>query len=157
MIAGFRASNENLQSEDFPCFPVEGNLIRYGVDVHIGVGEVTQHFLSGRGAMPPGPAIEVACATPGGLSGGPAFDQNGMLVGILFSSIDHPGGSGHSYVSLVTPALPLTTTASFLKPNWGPVRLLDLPPELCSIDGRDALREFIDPESGNMGLEITSW
>jgi S1-C subfamily serine protease len=50
------------------------------------------HHLGGRGAMVPNPVIEVACSTPGGLSGGPAFDKHGKVFGILSVSIDDPDG-----------------------------------------------------------------
>jgi Trypsin-like peptidase domain len=92
MVAGLRASDEHVAADEYMSFTVRGGRIIYGANVRIGVGEVTQHFLDGRGSMPPGPAIEVACSTPGGLSGGPAFDQNGRVVGILSSSLNHADG-----------------------------------------------------------------
>jgi hypothetical protein len=73
-------------------FPVVGANVKYGADVGIAVGEVTQHHLGGRGAMVPNPVIEVARSTPGGLSGGPAFDKHGKVFGILSVSIDDPDG-----------------------------------------------------------------
>jgi hypothetical protein len=107
--------------------------------------------------MAPGPAIEVACATPGGLSGGPAFDKNGMLVGILSGSVNHSDNDGHAQVSLLIPALVITINPTFLHLYPGPVRLLDLNPNLFRIDGRDAIHATTDPETGIIRLEITSW
>lgn len=68
-------------------------------------GKVTAVYaeLTGRDRlMLPWPCIEIDCPTWGGMSGGPAFDRNGFLVGLLCSSV---GGvdklSGPSYVSLL--------------------------------------------------------
>jgi hypothetical protein len=88
MIVGFRSSGaENLPAEDGIYFAVEDGHAKYAAEVRIGVGEITEHHLNGRGGHPPGPAIGVACSTTGGMSGGPVFDQNGMLVGILSKSL----------------------------------------------------------------------
>ena len=114
MIAGFSASDENVPAEDGTYFPINDRNLKYGAEVRIGVGEVVQHHLDGRGSMVPGPANEVACSTPGGLSGGPAFDQKGMLVGILSASLNHPDGRGPSQISLLWPALVQKITPAFL-------------------------------------------
>jgi hypothetical protein len=160
MIVGFRSSDENLPAEEGIYFPVEDGHIKYGAEVRIGVGEITQYHLDGRGSMPPGPAIEIACSTVGGMSGGPAFDQNGMLVGILSVSpnLADDDGRGPSQVSLLMPALVQTITPSFL-PNFypGPIRLLDLPSDLCGIDGRDAIRSATASELGIIRVEMRDW
>jgi hypothetical protein len=65
--------------------------------------------------MVPGPAIEVACSTSGGLSGGPAFDKNGKVFGILSASINDPDGRGPSQISMIWPALAMTISPSFLE------------------------------------------
>jgi hypothetical protein len=158
MIAGFRASDENVPAEDGKYFPVKDGHLKYGANVRIGVGEVTQHHLNGRGSMPPGPAIEVACSTPGGLSGGPAFDQNGMLVGILSTSIDDPDERGPSQISLLWPALVQTITPAFLPHLYpGPIRLLDLDPKLCGIHRRDVFHSTSGPETGVIPMEVRTW
>ena len=70
--------------------------------VRVGVGEVTALYLEGRDSvMNPHPCIEVKCLTLGGMSGGPAFDKDGHLVGILTSSFEHE--LGPSYCSLWWP------------------------------------------------------
>jgi hypothetical protein len=154
MIAGFRASDENVQFVD-DTFPVKAGHLNYGVEIRIGVGEVAQHHLDGRGSMLPGPAIEVACSTPGGLSGGPAFDENGMLFGILSVSLNHPDGRGPSYISLLWPALVQTITPKFLPHLFpGAVRLLDVDPKLCAIDRRDMIHSTTDPETGVIRVEV---
>lgn len=161
-IVGFRADG-GVRFPDFdaqanPYFPTSGGLIEYGGKIMIGVGEVTQHYMQGRGATARGPTIEVACVTDGGMSGGPAFDQTGMLVGILSRSINHPDGTGHSQVSLVVPALVKTINPSFRQLYNGPVRLLDLNPDHYRIDGRDAIINFTEnPVSGDIRLDIDGW
>jgi len=166
MIVGFQASNEHVPATEFPDerinphFPVADGLLKYGIRVQIGVGEVTQYHLHGREQQLPGPVIEVACSTPGGLSGGPAFDRNGMLVGILSKSFnDQPDGRGPSQISLLAPALAHTVTPFFL-PNFyhrPKISLLDLPPHLCGIDGRDAIHATTDSETGVICVEMRDW
>jgi hypothetical protein len=92
MIVGLRASDQHVPADQSMSFSIKGEHIEYGANVLVAVGEVSEHYLTGRGSMPPGPAIEVACSTPGGLSGGPAFDKNGRLIGILSNSYDYPDG-----------------------------------------------------------------
>ena len=155
MIAGFRASTEHVAADPDMHFPMLDGVMKYGADVLIGIGEVTQHYLSGRGVMLPGPGIEVACSTPGGLSGGPAFDATGNLIGTLTSSLDHADGRGPSLVSLLWPALVQPITPAFL-PQLLPesFKLLDLDPKLCGIDGRDAIHRAGGPDNGTIWIEI---
>jgi hypothetical protein len=75
-----------------------------GAETRIAVGDVTAVYLDGRDSvMLPHPCIEVKALTLGGMSGGPAFDEGGKVVGILTSSIDDP--EGPSYVSMLWPVL----------------------------------------------------
>jgi hypothetical protein len=88
--------------------------------------------------MLPNPVIEVACSTPGGLSGGPAFDKHGKVFGILSVSIDDPDGRGPSQISMIWPALAITIGPAFLERSMpASFRLLDLDDRLCGIDRRD--------------------
>ncbi len=108
--------------------------------------------------MPPGPAIEVACSTSGGMSGGPAFDQNGMLVGVFSVSLNKSDGRGPSQISLLAPALVQTITPAFLPHLYpGPVRLLDLDPNLCGVVQRDVIHSITDLETGIIRVEMRSW
>jgi hypothetical protein len=158
MIAGFRSSNENVPAEEDIYFPVRDGQLTYGAGLRIGVGRVGEHYLDGHGSIPPGPAIRVECSTPGGMSGGPAFDQHGRVVGILSASYDHPDGFGPSYVSLAWPALVHTITPAFPPHLYaGPVRLLDLDPGLCGIDRRDVIEAIADPETGIIRIAWTPW
>lgn len=156
MIVGLRASSQHVAADEDMCVPVRDRQIKYGADVLIGVGEVMQHHLNGRGSMVPGPAIEVACSTAGGLSGGPAFDQFGKVFGILSVSLNYADGRGPSQVSMVWPALVLPLTPFFL-PHIFPTdtRLLDLSHDVCGIDRRDAIRWSRDPKPGSLALNGT--
>lgn len=66
------------------------------ISVSIGIGEVTQIYREGRDRiLLPHPCIEVACKTLGAMSGGPAFDMDGNLIGILSTSFDLDGGPSY--------------------------------------------------------------
>ena len=135
-------------------FAIDERGLLYGVNLRIGVGEVTQYYLDGRPNLP-GPHIELRCAAGPGLSGGPAFDQHGRVVGLLSTSFDFQDDLGPSYVSLLFPALVLKITPTFLPDLYaGPVSLLDMPPTLCGIEGRETIRSTTDPESGTILIEV---
>ncbi len=128
MIAGLRGEGANAIDRTFP------------VQVRIGVGEVTALYPAGRDrVMLPNPCIEVKCLTVGGMSGGPAFDKDGNLLGVLTSSFDDQ--EGPSYVSLWWPQ-----AARKIDTCW-PSGIVTLPTTLLemqragavSIIGRDAL------------------
>lgn len=75
-----------------------------GLETRVAVGEVTAVYMNGRDSvMLPHPCIEVKTLTLGGMSGGPAFDEDGKVVGILSTSIEHLAGP--SYVSMLWPIL----------------------------------------------------
>ena len=154
MVAGIRASREHVEVDADFAFPIVGGNIKYGADVRIAVGEVTQHHLGGRGAMMPSPVIEVACSTPGGLSGGPAFDKYGKVFGVLSASIDDPNGRGPSQISMIWPGLAMTIKPAFLE-RFMPAscKLLDLDDRLCGIDRRDVIRTSVDAATSLTRME----
>lgn len=99
-IAGFRAG-EAKEAE------VNG-------EVRVGIGEITAVYVTGRDSvMLPHPCVEVKCLTVGGMSGGPAFDESGMLLGILTSSFEHD--EGPSYVSMAFPTFGFNIETAWLK------------------------------------------
>jgi S1-C subfamily serine protease len=66
-------------------------------------GEVTARYEQRRDSvLLPHPCFEVNCAATGGMSGGPAFDENGFLVGLVTSSIESDL-TGPTFVSLPWP------------------------------------------------------
>jgi len=96
MIAGFRA--------DTPAFTLSPP--KFSGEVRAATGVVTAHYPNGRDQfMLPWPCIEVSANTAGGMSGGPAFDAEGRLIGVLSSGMTSTDGGGPSYVSLIHPAL----------------------------------------------------
>ena len=72
MIAGFKSTSDEFQAAD--------NSVEITGGVLISVGEVTERYPLRRDlSMCPWPTIEINCDTLGGMSGGPAFDQHGLL------------------------------------------------------------------------------
>lgn len=67
-------------------------------------GLVTNCFPHGRGERMPSPCVEVDMETLGGMSGGPVFNEDGYIVGIVSSSFD----GGPSYITLIWDALRLS-------------------------------------------------
>jgi trypsin-like peptidase len=144
MIAGFRASNEYVASDEEMNFPRENGRILWGVDLLCSVGLVTA-FHRERIGLIPTPTLEVGCSTPGGVSGGPAFDKNGKVVGILSTSTDNIDGTSHSLVSLLIPGLALPIRRTFLA-QGATERIRLIESDICSIDRRDAVRWAIQDD-----------
>lgn len=143
-ICGFVASAPEFDSSE-----------RMGGRIHISQGLVAEHFLRGRDrVMLPGPCFSVSVGTPGGLSGGPAFDKNGRLVGILSSSFGD-SEDDISFVSLLYPLL-----AHPVQPVWppavikSPTPLLHFDGRLCEIEGRDRVEI---PDQSGRSLRYDAW
>lgn len=104
------------------------------------VGKVKAHHPTGRDKyMLPWPCVEVAVGASGGMSGGPAFDKNGRVFGVVCSSIGE-GPEGTSYVSLLPPILGVPFLPSWPKGfHQQELSILDVRPECCSIEGRERL------------------
>src|ERR1700731_1265195 len=95
MLAGFRAGQNSFEITDQTHLATSGSVL-------ICSGVVTDQYLQGRDRhMLPSPTLQIDCPSWGGMSGGPAFDRDGRLVGLLSSSFDQ----GPSFVSLIWPAL----------------------------------------------------
>lgn len=128
-----------------------------GLTVRVGVGEVSAVYPLGRDrVMLPTPCVEVRCLTIGGMSGGPAFDKNGHLVGILTSAMGDDDGP--SYVSSWWP-----TAADPIESLWPPglaslpTNLLDLAKVgVIRIEGAGALTATIGGES-NFEVNYVPW
>lgn len=90
-IFGFREINTKTNSET----------LSFELDLINCVGKRTDHFPDGRKGMVEGNHIAVTCNAPGGISGGPAFDREGNLVGVVSSSLDFDDGLGPTFISLL--------------------------------------------------------
>ncbi len=139
-IVGFRFEPQDTGSEASNA-PIEvaGQLLA-------AAGKVQATYPEGRDAiMVPFPAIEIACGSRGGMSGGAVLDQHGLLVGVLSSGYDTVEGDGPSYAAWIIKALDVKVDIP-----WPPgtfrhhVRVLDLPPAACRIVGKQAMVEQED-------------
>jgi hypothetical protein len=124
----------------------------------VGQGVVTARYERSRDRiMLPSPCFEVSCSALGGMSGGPAFDENGFLVGLVTSSIEGEA-NGPTFLSLPWPAL-----AEPINPCWpdglhkGQVSLLEMDRRICAIHRVDALQLSIDELTGNSILTYHHW
>ena len=104
--------------------------------------------------MLPSPALEVKCVTRGGMSGGPVFDSNGLLIGVHSSGFqdDWP-----SYITLIWPALAHRLIGGwptgFMKTSQA---LVEMDPRICSIDDRSAI-SFVQQDDGRITIAYKSW
>ena len=113
---------------------------RISGNVQSSIGTVIEHYIDGRDrCMLPGPCFAVGVGAPGGLSGGPVFDETGRLAGILSSSLG-PSENDISFVSMIHPIL-----VENFEPCWPPqlvarTSLLQYDPRLCEIEGADRIQ-----------------
>ncbi|EHV9588641.1 trypsin-like peptidase domain-containing protein [Vibrio vulnificus] len=69
-------------------------------------GLVTEQFSSGRGSYINGACIEVAMKSLGGMSGGPVFNEEGRVVGVISTCLEgQEDNLGPTYVTLIWPSL----------------------------------------------------
>lgn len=90
MICGFRLATYSVTETN----------VAFGGQAYASSGVVTQVFPEGRDrVMLPLPCVEVACASLNAMSGGPAFNDAGELIGIVSTGFDGVGKMGPTYVS----------------------------------------------------------
>lgn len=65
------------------------------------------------------PSFAVDCHAVGGMSGGPVFNENGHLVGLLCTSFSAGDESGPAYVSALWPALTQVYLGGWPEPMFG--------------------------------------
>ena len=124
-------------------------------NILVSAGEVTQHFPFGRGQMPPGACIEVDFASWSGMSGGPVFDEEGWLVGVLSSSLATSEDRRPSFVSLATSALACPFIGGWIDPGPGITRsLLSMSGTQCTIERPESITT--SAENGDLHV-FTTW
>jgi hypothetical protein len=144
-MVGFTA-----MGDEFPFDPVGYTVVGH---VRVSMGEVTARYPGGRDkVMVPWSAIEIASSASGGMSGGPVFDQHGLLLGIVSTSYGAEDHIGPSFASLLWPALTTGIEAEWPNGIHTPGRSLWELDRLCCIDRRDAIRCV-----GNSSFEYTPW
>jgi hypothetical protein len=135
-------------------YEAEGGKEQLGLRMVVAAGTVTARYEQGRDWLLPWPTLEIDCPALGGMSGGPAFDERGFLVGLFSLS---PEGTP-AYVSLLWPSL-----ATRVTPSWppglypAPVSLLEMDRRLCRIERPDALEVAGDKSTGNYTLRYRPW
>jgi hypothetical protein len=139
-------------------FETEGELPDLNMRMMVAVGTVTVRYEQGRDrVMYPWPILEVDCHALHGMSGGPAFDERGFLIGLLSASTDAEP-PGPAFVSLLWPALTTRVT-----PPWPPglypvaVSLLEMDRKLCGIERPDALEVVRDESDGSWEVTYRPW
>jgi len=138
-MVGFTASELEFDRQDMKI-PVSG-------DVRISVGTVTASYPHGRDSvLMPGPTLEVASSASGGMSGGPVFDRDGFLVGLISTSFGAGDHVGPAYTSLLWPALIVPIGEIWPSGlNFEGRTLLQFG-KLCAIDRRDAIQQVSDTQ-----------
>ncbi len=100
--------------------------------------------------MLPWPSLQIDCPSWGGMSGGPVFDSEGKLLGLLSSSLDN----GPSFVSLLWPALTCPFEGGWPPESFeGKRTLLNI--DVCAIDNRSAVR--VIKKNGGTATAYETW
>jgi hypothetical protein len=110
--------------------------------------------------LTPWPAIAVDCPAWGGMSGGPAFDESGALVGLVSASpsTHDPADPSPSLVSLLWPALAYTFEGGWPAPAFTNRRsLAEMAPRVCAIDRPEVISSSVDPDTGVVRVNYAAW
>lgn len=143
-LTGFRAGQQNFEITDETCVMLSGSVL-------VCTGRVTDRYPVGRDrCMLPWPSLQIDCPSWGGMSGGPVFDSEGKLLGLLASSLDN----GPSFVSLLWPALTCPFEGGWPPESFeGKRTLLNI--DVCAIDNRSAVR--VIKENGGTATAYEIW
>lgn len=150
-VVAFKAEEEDCDNW------TEGQKIRQNVLVC--AGQVTQHFMKGRDrVMLPGPAIEVDFESWAGMSGGPVFDEEGWLVGVLSSSVSGQHCDSPSFVSLAISALACRFTGGWPDPGSHVVRsLLSMSGKGCEVERPESIVASYPDDKQMTSYIYTTW
>jgi Trypsin-like peptidase domain len=132
LMVGFTASEDEI--------PASPSNVTVTGHIRVSTGIIKERYPTGRDlVMLPGPAVQVATSASGGMSGGPVFDQNGLLFGIVSTSYGQEDHVGPTFVSLIWPALTIPITPIWPPGVHIPGRRLHEFGQLCSIDRPDMI------------------
>jgi S1-C subfamily serine protease len=104
LVVGFVAAESEFNLAEVG-YSVSGNVV-------VSCGKVTDYLPDGH-KQKPWPMIAVDVGTPGGMSGGPAFDHEGRLIGVLCAS-SGAGPDQYSLISLLEPALSMSFPSAWV-------------------------------------------
>jgi hypothetical protein len=138
-IVGFRSEGEWLSTPDKPEF---------AANLYMARGFVTAVYPHGRDrTLLPYPAIELSCGSLGGMSGGAALDQSGLLVGVISRGLNTAEGDGPTYLSWIISALGRKVELCWPSGLYKtPVSPLSINEGLIFIDKREALAGTTDAQ-----------
>jgi hypothetical protein len=102
------------------------------------------HYPRRDSVLVPYPAIEIACGSVGGMSGGAVVDTTGHLVGIISTGLSHSDGRGPTLASWLITSLGTCVAPTWL-PDETPVPIISIPEPLY-IQGRE--RVIPQPDGG---------
>jgi hypothetical protein len=120
-------------------------------DLYASAGEVVAVYAYRDRVMAPFPMIEIACGSLGAMSGGPAFDQFGHVVGILSSG--WRDNEPPSNVAWIIHALMFGADLRWPPGVYTPeAPILELPDELLTIVGRKKVKL-----TGRQQVDYTRW
>jgi hypothetical protein len=128
------------------------------ISMMVAPGTVTARYEHGRDrVLLPGPCFEMDCPAIGGMSGGPAFDEEGFLIGMVTSSIEGDL-AGPTFVSLLWPCF-----GEEINPSWpqglyqGPTSLLQMDRRLCGLQRPEAIEISVDTSTGQRICNYHHW
>jgi S1-C subfamily serine protease len=101
--------------------------------------------------LAPFPAIEIACGSVGGMSGGAVVDDAGHLVGIVSTGMSHDDGRGPTLASWLLPSLGTNVVPNWLDPEVSRPIISITDRELLFVEGRD--RVTMEPD----GMRFDLW
>lgn len=98
----------------------EGELVdgATGMIPFVSSGLVSTCYPHGRGRHLASTCVEVAMDTVGGMSGGPVFNEDGRVVGIVSASLSGDDGLGPTYVTLIWDAMRIGVRSPWPRGLW---------------------------------------